>query len=241
MDPVSTPVAFITARHRLNLAGFNGVCQVSRFDPAQYSDELFAYYNVAFPLDLHSANSKRKAEFLAGRVSANDAFLSLGLLPQPVGIGPHRNPLWPSSVIGSISHHKHSGYCMLMRRPVSRSLRTSLGVDVESVIADGQCQLLAPTLASTLETELLLNHYGRFDHAVTLAFSAKEALFKALYPAVGRYFDFLDVRISAINTAAALLELKLVKDLSPDFLRGDAFTVYYQLDDNKVLSWVLSE
>jgi enterobactin synthetase component D len=239
MIPASASLEFVAKTDCLTLAGFKGVCLFTHFNPLHYSDELFAVYGVQFPSALNSANSKRKAAFLAGRISANLAFLKLGLTPQTVGIGTHRKPLWPKSAIGSISHHSNTGYCMLMHRPVNLSLQTAVGIDVESVLPANECRLLAPSVISIPETQLLLENYHGLDRALTLAFSAKEAVFKAIYPAVGQYFDFLDVRISTVSIEAATLGITLVKDLSPEFLKGHVFKAHYQLDDIKVISWVL--
>ncbi|SUI55146.1 Uncharacterised protein [Serratia marcescens] len=55
-----------------------------------------------------------------------------------------------------------------------------------------------------------------FNELLTLTFSAKESLFKALYPQVRCYFDFLDARMVAVDTQRQTFVLALLKTLTPN-------------------------
>lgn len=54
-----------------------------------------------------------------------------------------------------------------------------------------------------------------FNALLTLAFSAKESLFKTLYPQVRCYFDFLDARMTAVDVQRQTFVLELLKTLTP--------------------------
>ena len=55
-----------------------------------------------------------------------------------------------------------------------------------------------------------------FNELLTLTFSAKESLFKALYPQVRCYFDFLDARMVAVDMQRQTFVLALLKTLTPN-------------------------
>ncbi|HDX8597363.1 TPA: 4'-phosphopantetheinyl transferase superfamily protein, partial [Aeromonas dhakensis] len=75
---------------------------------------------------------------------------------------------------------------------------------------------------------------GRAE-ALTLIFSAKESLFKALYPRVGRYFDFLDARW--LTMTEQTLTLELVGGLTPTLPAGWRCTMYWQPMSWQALHW----
>ncbi|MDX7718893.1 4'-phosphopantetheinyl transferase family protein, partial [Aeromonas caviae] len=72
---------------------------------------------------------------------------------------------------------------------------------------------------------------------VTLVFSAKESLFKGLYPRVGRYFDFLDARWLAMTVQTLTLELKC--PLTPALPAGWRCTLHWQALPGGVLTVLL--
>jgi enterobactin synthetase component D len=84
-----------------------------------------------------------------------------------------------------------------------------------------------------------------FNKVLTLAFSAKESLFKALYFSVKKYFDFLDVTIisfqdksSADNSSLLSLTLELNIDLNENIGKGRIFKIFYQWQDAGVLTFI---
>ena len=55
---------------------------------------------------IERAVDKRRAEFTRGRACAREALSELGVPPQPIPVGTHRQPVWPLGVVGSITHCK---------------------------------------------------------------------------------------------------------------------------------------
>ena len=235
---LSAPSNFIVANEAVELSGFKGACCRCRFETTQYTDALFCHYQDAVPAALLNATKVRKAEFLAGRIAARHAFIQLGITPQAIPIARHRQPLWPATVLASISHHADSAFCMMMPTPSPKPI-ISIGIDVESIVHAEDRALLSPSIASRKELDIMTANFLDNEYGFTVVFSAKEALFKALYPAVGRYFDFLDVEISAINISKCELEMRLLIDLSAQLLRGHTVTVRWKKEANTVISWVL--
>jgi enterobactin synthetase component D len=238
---ITPAVNFAHRADNITLPQFQGICTHYRFDVNRYSDDLYIHHQVPFPSAFHSASALRKAEFIAGRIAAEQAFIGLGLEPQTVPIGNLREPLWPNSVLGSISHHNGHAYCLMMPRPANLHSPVSLGIDIESLIGNDDVDTMGLNIMSSSEISLTSAYFERPEFALTLIFSAKESLFKALYPAVGRYFDFLDIRLSSINLDDNSVAFTLRNDLSMHLLRGYTVTVHWQQFANAVVTWVYPE
>ena len=128
-----------------------------------------------------------------------------------------------------------------MPRPANLDSPVRLGIDVESLIGNDDVDTMGLNIMSSSEISLTSAYFERPEFALTLIFSAKESLFKALYPAVGRYFDFLDVRLSSINLDGNSLAFTLRHDLSMHLFRGYTVTVHWQQLANAVVTWVYPE
>jgi enterobactin synthetase component D len=173
------------------------------------------------------AVAKRKAEFLAGRLAARRALSSLGIDATP-GRNDDGSPSWPRSVVGSITHGAGRALCAVS---ASSELR-SLGIDAEKLMAATVSQELKQRICSTEERQLLTTAVPAPEHhLVTFAFSAKESLYKCLYPLMGQFMDFSAARVvsaSATTTEAegdlrGALTLELAVDWSAEFQQGRRF------------------
>ncbi|WP_234705049.1 4'-phosphopantetheinyl transferase family protein [Sinorhizobium meliloti] len=74
-----------------------------------------------------TAVKSRRREFSIGRACARAALSKLGFPPSAIPTGPNREPLWPSGVVGSITHCAgfHAAAVALQKDCVA------LGIDVE--------------------------------------------------------------------------------------------------------------
>ncbi|NOI11650.1 4'-phosphopantetheinyl transferase superfamily protein [Vibrio alginolyticus] len=159
----------------------------------EYHDSLYDYFSIFKPSNISASVIKRRAEFLAGRCCAKAGLSKLGYGRAVLLAGKHREPLWPNGVVGSISHTSDIALAVLARKTDIRLL----GVDIESLViplADELCEIVV----NDREWELLRNCCPD-EVALVIGFSAKEAYFKALFPKVQRYFDFLDVVICKVS------------------------------------------
>ncbi len=133
------------------------------------------------------AVSSRRAEFAAGRAAARRALLGLGIAAAPIPSGARRAPVWPAGAVGSISHAGERAVAAVARA----SDAVALGIDLE----------LARPLAP--EVERLVVHredrLGARPLASTVAFSAKESVYKALFPAAGWLLEFADVALELLD------------------------------------------
>ena len=70
---------------------------------------------------LGPADAKRVREFESGRAYAKRALAMLGMHNVDLPIGPNRAPLWPSGVVGSITHVIDSRYGTYAAAAVARA------------------------------------------------------------------------------------------------------------------------
>lgn len=188
----------------------------SCFNEKAVSEALFTSYAIDAP----QAASKRQAEFLASRLCAREALrLQTGQASLPLPQAHSRAPRWPANSCGSMSH-SHA-ICAAI---VGNSKHwQSLGLDLEKPLSPVRAQRLAKTILTPAEHQ----HYLTLDDEqralyLTLVFSFKESLFKALNPLTGTYFGFHDAQVlelSSLDTGYA--QLRLCKDLSAFWRDGE--------------------
>lgn len=202
---------------------------VLQFDREHYSPALFAEAQLPLPARVARSVSKRQAEFLAGRLAARAALAVLGV-KQPVGMAESCAPVWPAEVQGSISHSGDRAMCV-----VRRAQAGGLGIDLEHQLDAQLAEQLWPGIVHPQEAQQL-RQSGDFARQLTLVFSAKESLFKALYPQVGRYFDFLDAELLALHPQHQQLELVLRQSLAAELPAGRSFSLHWQPLGNQLLT-----
>ncbi len=151
---------------------------------------------IALPASLEGAIEKRRREYLAGRISAARALsdlLGTAVAEGDVAADDDDVPLWPEGVVGSISHGAGFGFAAVVAAHRCRGL----GVDVERVVSADQASRLGPRVLTDRELELRCGENGGLtrEEMFTLAFSAKESAYKALFPVHRRVLGFSDVEL----------------------------------------------
>ncbi|MCX2832748.1 4'-phosphopantetheinyl transferase family protein [Microbulbifer thermotolerans] len=204
----SAAPAFISDVHKAFDVDTQIVTVSCKFDVSLFQPADYAVLNLLMPASIAASVRKRQAEFLAGRYAASLALAALDIDVRacgPVGIGPRRNPVWPQGVVASISHAAGRAVC-------AASLRAHndfLGVDIELLSPEMDCADVQQAVMGERELALLVDAGLAPSQAVFLTFSAKESLFKALYPAVGDYFGFEVASVTGCNPRAGRLSLTL--------------------------------
>ena len=151
---------------------------------------------ITLPASLERAIDKRRREYLAGRISARRALsdlLGTAVAEGDVAADDDDVPLWPEGVVGSISHGAGFGFAAV----ASASRCRGLGVDVERVVSARQASRLGPRVLTDRELHLRWGENGDLtrEEMFTLAFSAKESVYKALFPIHRRVLGFSDVEL----------------------------------------------
>ena len=150
--------------------------------------ELFATEQAA----LGHAVERRRREFTTGRMCARQAFLRLGVAPLAVGAGRDGAPSWPAGLLGSITHCSGYRACAVARAAEVRAV----GIDAEphAALPGGVLHAIAGA-----EERRLVSRLQRVEpevHWDRILFSAKESLYKALYPLGARRMGFDDAIVT---------------------------------------------
>jgi enterobactin synthetase component D len=200
------------------------------FDTSLYDIGLFKLYGVTFPEELKNSVVKRQAEFFAGRYIASLALKKLGVDFESIPIGKHRAPVWPERIIASISHSAGKACCAVTYKHSSEYV----GIDIEQQLDIRTIQSIESSIVT--KNELIYLHQLSLDYkiAFTLIFSAKESLFKAIYPKVNFYFDFDVVEIIYICTETKTFRLRLKVTLTNELEEGSLFSGVYFVNENLV-------
>lgn len=190
-------------------------------------DDFLALKSL-LPGRLATASPKRQNEFLAGRHCAARALANAGAPGRWPPLGPDGLPEWPHGWVGGISHSSRGAMAAVAPRSACRSL----GVDMEPLIAHetaaGMAQLVAaPEEWAALET---LEPSRR----LTLIFSAKEALFKALFPLARTFQDFDAARVCAVERDR--LRLRLTRSWSAEWRAGHELSVRFRFRGEHVFT-----
>jgi 4'-phosphopantetheinyl transferase EntD len=144
-----------------------------------------------------NAVPKRIQEFAAGRLCARRALEEFGISDFPVRMASDRQPVWPESLIGSITHTV--GLCAAVI--AERTLTVGLGLDTEAVSAVKKN--LWPAICSREERAWIESLPSDAQGAAaTFIFCAKEAFYKFQYPLVAQRLSFHDVSVTALTWGA---------------------------------------
>ena len=146
------------------------------------------------------AGERRRREFLSGRACAHAALAALGRDEGAIGVGPGRRPRWPAGVVGSISHAGDRAGAVVARADAM----WAVGFDLEP---------LDPPL--TPEVERLVGVASDPDdpYVTKVAFSAKECLYKCLFPATGWPLEFRDITVE-VDLGAGRFHARLATPFS---------------------------
>jgi len=187
------------------------------------------------------AVAKRRAEFLAGRLAARTALSALGIDAVP-GRKEDGSPRWPAQIVGSISHGAERALCAVARVAEIRSI----GIDTERLMPEAASAELRARICSDEERAVLARGIAAPEHhLVTFAFSAKESLYKCLYPLMGRFMDFSAARVLVAEArvegarVAGALTLELSVDWSDELRRGRQLQARFVASERHVESAVL--
>jgi enterobactin synthetase component D len=72
----------------------------------------------------------------------------------------------------------------------------------------------------------------------TIIFSAKESLFKAIYPKVGIFFDFTAAEVTNICLKSKTFKITILDNLNQEFNSGLEIIGYFTLFDNNIFTIV---
>lgn len=239
--PAATHLFALSARSRgflsdvtLHDTGYaDAVLVHGRFDFENYTEDLFHQLALPCPASLSTALPMRRAEFLAGRAMARAALHALAQPAPEIPIGPDRAPLWPRYSAGSITHAR--GHCACF---AIADGNWQAGVDVEA-LASGHALESILSMTANEDERALIARQTDFppDRLATLLFSAKETLFKGLYPLARRFFGFDCAELRTVP-ANGHLRLRLTQTLCRELPEGEHYDIRFNIAGDHVLTWL---
>ena len=199
-----------------------------------YKRELFQQHAIDFPSDLNSAVEKRCSEYLAGRLAAQQAVLNLTNQHLPILRNKDQTPLWPTGVIGSITHTSEHAIAVAA---LSKD-HQAMGIDFENWIFPNIANEIASSIINSRESTLINQSGFEFNQGLTLIFSAKESLYKALYPSVGYLFGFEYAQMNQIDMKLGEFSISLQRDLNETYRKGWQTKGKFHNSDQSTLTFI---
>lgn len=213
---------FISSIVELSDVPTNVISLEVTYDPPNYLDDLFNKAEICFPDNVKRAVIKRKAAYLAGRFAAKLCLERLTVTAQDITVGNHREPIWPAEIVGSISHTANHATVVVSRK----CYYESIGVDIERWLQAVDAKKISRSALRPNERALQVKSGFSYEEFTTLVFSAKESLFKALFPVTRSYFNFLNTEIISMDQTAKTLNLALTNTLE-HLPSGGIYTLKY--------------
>lgn len=204
------------------------------FDPQALTPEDFRRSVVELPPGIQRSVAKRQAEFLAGRCCARAAMQQLDGSHCVPAIGEDRAPVWPAHISGSITHSSGRAAAIVAHKAQWRGL----GMDLENLIPLARAERLAAEILNPAELQRMhALPREQVSRLVTLTFSAKESLFKALYPIVQKrfYFEHAELIEWSDNGHG---RLRLLTDLSTEWRDGSELDMQFSVFEGLLLTLV---
>ncbi|MHC8365800.1 4'-phosphopantetheinyl transferase family protein [Pseudomonas sp. ZT5P21] len=206
----------------------------THFDTSLLAIDDFRRSAIEPPATIQRSVAKRQAEFLAGRICARAALQQLEGLNVVPAIGEDRAPVWPAHITGSITHSTGRAAAIVAQKNHWRGL----GMDLENLLNLERAERLAGEILTPPELQrMAAGPRDQLAMLVTLTFSVKESLFKALYPIVQQRFYFEHAEVLEWSEAGEV-RVRLLTDLSGEWRNGTELEAQFGVKDGQLLSLV---
>ena len=193
---------------------------------------------LAIPLDdyplpseearcVQTASIKRRRQFASGRQAARTALRRLHGAERPV-LRVGRMPLWPAGFVGSISHSGALAAAAVAKGEVVRGI----GIDLERI------DRLKPPVQRKVLTAGERQGPWPDPRQGALAFSAKEAGYKAVNPITGTYIALLEAEVE-VDWKRCAFRLRYLGEQASNRLLNQGVGAFRFIDDQVVtLFWL---
>ena len=151
-------------------------------------------------LSKFKATQTRKLESLRGRKCAQYLVQRLTGKVAPITADQDGAPVWPENIIGSISHSGDIvGACVAPQSRDQKLEILSLGYDIE--LTENLSLDLLGKIATEKEIFWINGAQSKQQQLIraTKIFSAKESLFKCIFPTLRKTIGFLDIELEAFD------------------------------------------
>jgi len=177
---------------------------------------------------------KRNREFAVGRHCAQAALRQFGITAD-VPVDVDRKPIWPAGVAGSISHSHHYAWAAVVEQNANLK---SIGIDTEIIVDDATLKQVINEITTEAEQARLPDVHCDSNTAFTILFSAKESVYKCLYPLNPQFFGFHDVELIAATEQTVTFAQQ---PSNPNYeVAPRQLTAHYAIHQNDIFSaiWI---
>lgn len=172
-----------------------------------------------------AASELYRLQFRLGRVAAKEALRELRYFSATQILRDGNGaPIWPANFVGSIAHTAARPTNALIMEAygvalvAQREIYKGVGVDVEfrdRQVSEG----LAEKVCTEEELRWVFAGTEGWSSRLVSTIAAKEAVYKALFPLVRRYFGFHSARVT-FDREVSTFRVELLEGLSADFVEG---------------------
>lgn len=195
------------------------------------AEQLQLTSRLILPANIYQFHPARTSEFIQGRMCASMAYKKLtGRDLLELKAGDNRQPLWPPDVVGTISHNKH-----WVGAAVASSAEL-IGVGMDFEVMGRTRDDIAGYITNSNDVKNVEDLTSA--ELLTLIFSAKESLYKALFPSVKKFFGFEAAAVTALDPVSKTFDIELLAPLNDEFspLRRSKFAGRYERDQQSCLT-----
>lgn len=198
----------------------------------RHKTELERFSDYQYP-NTEKWSQKRRQEFYSGRWCAFQCLMLQKATDINIPIAEDRSPIWPDNFVGSISHSSRYAAALVGHTEIYQAIGLDIQPSSSPKLAD---QLKHMILTSNEQSNLW--HDEEKSYIFDLIFSAKETLFKALYPLCRTYFGHHDAEVIRIDTEKNELSIELLISLDDVWKQGSVFNIHYQVLKGELISWM---
>lgn len=220
-----------TSEHLFVWNDENIVTTLCNYNVNLYDDTLFSYYGISSPVHISNSVTKRKSEFLAGRYACKLCLDKIGSPTNSVSVGSNREPKWPTGYVGSITHSAKIAVAAV----AESSKHIYIGIDIEPIMTKAIAQKISGLIVKSDERKFLQQSFN-FELALTIIFSAKESLYKALYSMRKEFLDFHDAKLLSFDVINSNCTFKLRRDVF--FKDSRVYIVRFMIVNQEVFTYL---
>lgn len=191
--------------------------------------KLIRSYQLVAPAFLKDALPSRLEEFFSGRVVAEAILRHHFASKAMISSKSQHLPQWPHTYLGSISHNQQQLLVMVSAE------YSYVGVDLKEHISQQTAEQIADLILTRKEQQYWLQEvkqYISYTQYVSLLFSMKESLYKAVYPIAMNYIDFLEVEMIEVNMNQRRAHFQFCTNIQKKYaLSSDYLVQWLDLND----------
>jgi 4'-phosphopantetheinyl transferase EntD len=200
---------------------------IARFNSHWYRSTLCDRVNLKIT---NHFPHKSQAQYSASRFLAKKMMEFYGVKNFNLLNASDRSPIWPRDISGSLSHNCDTVILAVTRKDLL------IGIDVETFMDKNTAQEVAGVVMMRKEIEKIQHLPIPFRVAITIVFSLKESLYKALWPKLHQEIDFCHVSLIDIDYKTQCATLRLHKCFQKFFSHDLLFQTRFSLGLNKTFT-----